>query len=121
MTSTWSVEIPACARVPAVVSLTRSLISNDSLVKLRAKSLWYPPMIQTGCCVVMFGSPSVECADVAHNSGSPRPAPDLLWRNLQAGPASQLSMELDGSVGNPGIRSEEHTSELQSRQYLVCR
>src|SRR3712207_7066840 len=25
----------------------------------------------------------------------------------------------DGSVG--GVRSEEHTSELQSRQYLVCR
>src|SRR3712207_8008967 len=24
-------------------------------------------------------------------------------------------------VGNADIRSEEHTSELQSRQYLVCR
>src|SRR3712207_8377928 len=23
--------------------------------------------------------------------------------------------------GEPGVRSEEHTSELQSRQYLVCR
>src|SRR3712207_9426732 len=23
--------------------------------------------------------------------------------------------------GNPDVRSEEHTSELQSRQYLVCR
>src|SRR3712207_8908759 len=23
--------------------------------------------------------------------------------------------------GNPFVRSEEHTSELQSRQYLVCR
>src|SRR3712207_7242476 len=23
--------------------------------------------------------------------------------------------------GRPGMRSEEHTSELQSRQYLVCR
>src|SRR5438445_1603509 len=26
-----------------------------------------------------------------------------------------------GRKGQPGIRSEEHTSELQSRQYLVCR
>src|SRR3712207_7589904 len=26
-----------------------------------------------------------------------------------------------GSLGQPGVRSEEHTSELQSRQYLVCR
>src|SRR3712207_7318845 len=25
------------------------------------------------------------------------------------------------SGGHPGWRSEEHTSELQSRQYLVCR
>src|SRR3712207_8700148 len=24
-------------------------------------------------------------------------------------------------AGAPGLRSEEHTSELQSRQYLVCR
>src|SRR3712207_8979183 len=24
-------------------------------------------------------------------------------------------------AANPGLRSEEHTSELQSRQYLVCR
>src|SRR3712207_7857358 len=26
-----------------------------------------------------------------------------------------------GRAGRPGGRSEEHTSELQSRQYLVCR
>src|SRR3712207_7172062 len=26
-----------------------------------------------------------------------------------------------GSLARPGPRSEEHTSELQSRQYLVCR
>src|SRR3712207_7646164 len=26
-----------------------------------------------------------------------------------------------GIVGREGFRSEEHTSELQSRQYLVCR
>src|SRR3712207_7394540 len=28
---------------------------------------------------------------------------------------------LPGEVRGPGGRSEEHTSELQSRQYLVCR
>src|SRR3712207_7383416 len=27
----------------------------------------------------------------------------------------------DGPAARPGDRSEEHTSELQSRQYLVCR
>src|SRR3712207_7568267 len=28
---------------------------------------------------------------------------------------------LTGRVGSTSFRSEEHTSELQSRQYLVCR
>src|SRR3712207_7667938 len=26
-----------------------------------------------------------------------------------------------GTIGTQAVRSEEHTSELQSRQYLVCR
>src|SRR3712207_8710181 len=29
--------------------------------------------------------------------------------------------ELVTTLGDSGLRSEEHTSELQSRQYLVCR
>src|SRR3712207_8563349 len=32
-----------------------------------------------------------------------------------------LSVETDGSIEIRDARSEEHTSELQSRQYLVCR
>src|SRR3712207_8612288 len=28
---------------------------------------------------------------------------------------------VDVRLGEPSLRSEEHTSELQSRQYLVCR
>src|SRR3712207_7075461 len=28
---------------------------------------------------------------------------------------------IDPTIGGIGTRSEEHTSELQSRQYLVCR
>src|SRR3712207_9473579 len=35
------------------------------------------------------------------------------------GPGLQLAQLVMGPIGNP--RSEEHTSELQSRQYLVCR
>src|SRR3712207_7207275 len=41
----------------------------------------------------------------------------ILQANL-VGPAGYISME-DGAA--TGFRSEEHTSELQSRQYLVCR
>src|SRR3712207_8250131 len=29
--------------------------------------------------------------------------------------------QCEGALPHPGDRSEEHTSELQSRQYLVCR
>src|SRR3712207_8242522 len=32
-----------------------------------------------------------------------------------------LPLDLGQRVGHLGRRSEEHTSELQSRQYLVCR
>src|SRR3712207_7876341 len=35
--------------------------------------------------------------------------------------ALEWAREMDKRVGDPGQRSEEHTSELQSRQYLVCR
>src|SRR3712207_8082035 len=33
----------------------------------------------------------------------------------------RLERHPEGRLGRGGARSEEHTSELQSRQYLVCR
>src|SRR3712207_7821992 len=40
----------------------------------------------------------------------------------EARPTSTLTGSLRPNVGSPRqVRSEEHTSELQSRQYLVCR
>src|SRR3712207_7368321 len=33
----------------------------------------------------------------------------------------RLAADDRAEAGDPGDRSEEHTSELQSRQYLVCR
>src|SRR3712207_7805375 len=33
----------------------------------------------------------------------------------------EVELELRGRLADPANRSEEHTSELQSRQYLVCR
>src|SRR3712207_7580115 len=39
-----------------------------------------------------------------------------------AGPAARRARpDLDGAGDGADLRSEEHTSELQSRQYLVCR
>src|SRR3712207_7872438 len=42
------------------------------------------------------------------------------------GPGAERQVEMEpggteGCIGVPDVRSEEHTSELQSRQYLVCR
>src|SRR3712207_7507032 len=41
-----------------------------------------------------------------------------LWPGGQAGAGDPPGEQ---QVGQRGARSEEHTSELQSRQYLVCR
>src|SRR3712207_8889217 len=35
--------------------------------------------------------------------------------------AQRLDQRVPDQVGEADLRSEEHTSELQSRQYLVCR
>src|SRR3712207_7215647 len=64
-------------------------------------------------------------ADVGPDPGELAPAQPSQARGLRrlalpplGGPA--LAVELGGPLAQPG-RSEEHTSELQSRQYLVCR
>src|SRR3712207_6906208 len=40
---------------------------------------------------------------------------------LEGGPSVEYFKELAPNPKNKIMRSEEHTSELQSRQYLVCR
>src|SRR3712207_7437987 len=48
------------------------------------------------------------------------PLPPRRWREGRA--MYTYAREFaDGAPWHPGLRSEEHTSELQSRQYLVCR
>src|SRR3712207_9188099 len=42
-----------------------------------------------------------------------------LMDGMGLGPESVVILHVGGAAG--GVRSEEHTSELQSRQYLVCR
>src|SRR3712207_8534457 len=92
------------------------------------------------CVVVLFECDSLFCCfnDTAptdiytlslHDAVPiyPQPAPDQGRAHLQANrqpegradPAWPYQARNHGAV--PGRRSEEHTSELQSRQYLVCR
>src|SRR3712207_7053826 len=47
--------------------------------------------------------------------------PHAYLAGLRAARAQALLAETDLPVTEVGARSEEHTSELQSRQYLVCR
>src|SRR3712207_8925135 len=42
-------------------------------------------------------------------------------QGLNTGPCATEADEGRGAQGEQRSRSEEHTSELQSRQYLVCR
>src|SRR3712207_7472646 len=48
------------------------------------------------------------------------PTPDVPKRIATLVPDGDTTLEADAVVVGSG-RSEEHTSELQSRQYLVCR
>src|SRR3712207_8382721 len=64
---------------------------------------------------------------------SPSPTAAFVCRSLSARTATEMHPPVpshlhsnwlfgfETAVVRPGNRSEEHTSELQSRQYLVCR
>src|SRR3712207_8490397 len=59
------------------------------------------------------GEPRLETSEVGERGAPPRgPEPE---------PRCARVRQTDQSFGEAKLRSEEHTSELQSRQYLVCR
>src|SRR5258707_1464477 len=47
--------------------------------------------------------------------------PNRSGRSVVAGPTIRSAAAPDRTTVTREVRSEEHTSELQSRQYLVCR
>src|SRR3712207_8513356 len=64
--------------------------------------------------------PAQEALTVASHGVGVAPAPFV--KRLLVGPMAHDGVgNGDGTDGIIGVRSEEHTSELQSRQYLVCR
>src|SRR3712207_8747559 len=46
---------------------------------------------------------------------------DLGFHDVEQNDIGNVLAFRRGESDRPGVRSEEHTSELQSRQYLVCR
>src|SRR5437868_11755339 len=65
-------------------------------------------------------APGAERDEAAHPSGSPSPRP-ADWRTTSCHPASSTRRAGRPRCTPPPARSEEHTSELQSRFDLVCR
>src|SRR3712207_7803157 len=64
------------------------------------------------------------CGERGRARASTRVRRAALGRCRKTSPAVRFVASGEGSCGSgppPARRSEEHTSELQSRQYLVCR
>src|SRR3712207_7945967 len=78
----------------------------------------YTTLFRSGLSSVAPAGAAVEYPDAASLRGyDDQP---LEYAALSAAEATQ-SQRADGAAARCAARSEEHTSELQSRQYLVCR
>src|SRR3712207_8505017 len=62
---------------------------------------------------------TVAAASAASAAASPCPRPSMTATSAPCSSGTNTALSPDRS--SPSCRSEEHTSELQSRQYLVCR
>src|SRR3712207_7268207 len=74
-----------------------------------------PPRSTLFPYTTLFRSAPLSTADFGEHSH----AVDWWWAPTRASRAVLEALFVSGRVGI--ARSEEHTSELQSRQYLVCR
>src|SRR3712207_7760185 len=69
------------------------------------------------------GESNGQCVVVRHSNGATRglDAAECLAANVGATDKARLEVDRGKTSVALDPRSEEHTSELQSRQYLVCR
>src|ERR1035437_5938085 len=95
----------------------------------KVKGVWFPsnhPASTSNCLAEVIGSRASICANIPDDFTERRLVKlrihvhTVLLR--QGGAVKRKPGSLIGSEHrNREVRSEEHTSELQSRQYLVCR
>src|SRR3712207_9013590 len=64
------------------------------------------------------GSRSADRMSPGNDSRGPQPSSVSVTRHASSNPSPNTTVRSSARSHN---RSEEHTSELQSRQYLVCR
>src|SRR2546422_273116 len=104
-THTSSIGVPACPAGSRHVKVTRRGLR--------------PPCI--------FETPASSVVGVKVGGSPLPPRSDKTVRKLGAPPAASRAVNPNSRLGRPasphrqGRRSEEHTSELQSRLHLVCR
>src|SRR3712207_8752608 len=77
-----------------------------------------PPRSTLFPYTTLFRSEVVQHRDLRRRA---QPAKAQPYEDVEAERADPLLVLLEGAFKLPVLRSEEHTSELQSRQYLVCR
>src|SRR3712207_8745004 len=85
-----------------------------------------PPRSTLFPYTTLFRSRAVRRAPRAHARDHVEPVVVPLLAEVQLGRAALVEADGHDAAAEPGrrdcgLRSEEHTSELQSRQYLVCR
>src|SRR3712207_8622219 len=86
-----------------------------------------PPRSTLFPYTTLFRSPRHHRAQARRGSPArergalPRVVRERQRRGLHARPARLLHVAQQDGRAHHRLRSEEHTSELQSRQYLVCR
>src|SRR3712207_7856890 len=81
-----------------------------------------PPRSTLFPYTTLFRSSAVGPGRASHSAPYARDPPRVRDRTpVDAGHRGRQAVDLRGNGEKPDARSEEHTSELQSRQYLVCR
>src|SRR3712207_7031660 len=80
-----------------------------------------PPRSTLFPYTTLFRSPSAAAPALLTSTSTGPHASNTSFTNRRAAAASRASSGAKRNRSDVAARSEEHTSELQSRQYLVCR
>src|ERR1035437_10818275 len=92
--------------------------AEDVLIEWRQGQL--RDQIETACNAVGVGHDLVVGGGKLRAAGA-RTGIGVNSGILEGGVGGDVKREERGECASEAVRSEEHTSELQSRQYLVCR